>query len=57
MDIKVWLLKLKIELIVILLTIRELPRLYKRLKVGIYITAIQSAYPNWKPNIPKNDPY
>jgi hypothetical protein len=49
MDLKVLKAVIKLELIVIFLTIIEIPKLYKRLKIGIYTEGIKSVFPNWKP--------
>lgn len=49
MDLKTLKAVIKLECIIILLTITEIPKLYKRLKIGIYTEGIKTAYPNWKP--------
>jgi hypothetical protein len=49
MDLKLLKAVIKLEIIIILLTIIEIPKLYRGLKVGVYTEGIKDVYPNWKP--------
>ena len=55
LDLRTYYIKVKLELIVILVVIMDIPKLYAQTKARIFMKAIKSAYPNWDPKAYLNE--